>query len=332
MSKKFSLIIFTDLDGSLLHRDNFRFDEIKDYLKKIIDDGIIVIPNTSKTQSEIEEFIKDLGSSLPFISENGSEIHGLDLINSNFPNKIILSRDKKELLEIFNKKVPKELKDQCKFISEMNTKEQIDILGLKDKNLKNALNRKYTIPFLFKGNKVEKNKLLKVLRSASLTMQEGGRVLNLGDNTNKVKSMNQVLKIYKKIERDFRNGELYLKRAITNASLGINDRALLDFNKSLHLDADNYMAHFGKSNMLYQTYINSDNNELYSIEQVIKGYDKCIELNPKFAYAYFNRAYLKFQNKNYIGAIDDYSEAINISPSFAEAYLNRALILLILEN
>jgi len=200
LSKKFSLIIFTDLDGSLLHRDNFKFDEIKDYLKKIIDDGIIVIPNTSKTQSEIEEFIKDLGSSLPFISENGSEIHGLDLINSNFPNKIILSRDKKELLEIFNKKVPKELKDKCKFISEMNTKEQIDILGLKDKNLKNALNRKYTIPLLFKGNKVEKNKLLKVLRSASLTMQEGGRVLNLGDNTNKVKSMNQVLKIYRKIE------------------------------------------------------------------------------------------------------------------------------------
>ena len=138
MSKKFSLIIFTDLDGSLLHRDNFRFDEIKDYLKKIIDDGIIVIPNTSKTQSEIEEFIKDLGSSLPFISENGSAIHGLNLINNNFPNKIILSRDKKELLEIFNEKIPKELKDQCKFISKMNIKNQINIFGLQDKNLKNA--------------------------------------------------------------------------------------------------------------------------------------------------------------------------------------------------
>ena len=70
MSKKFSLIIFTDLDGSLLHRDNFRFDQIKDYLKKIIDDGIIIIPNTSKTESEIEEFMKDLGSNLPFISSN----------------------------------------------------------------------------------------------------------------------------------------------------------------------------------------------------------------------------------------------------------------------
>ena len=65
----------------------------------------------------------------------------------------------------------------------MNSKEQIDILGLQDKNLKNALNRKYTIPFLFDGNKKEKNKLFKILKSSSLTMQEGGRVLNLGDNT-----------------------------------------------------------------------------------------------------------------------------------------------------
>ena len=76
MSKKFSLIIFTDLDGSLLHRDNFKFDEIKDYIKNLIDDGIIIIPNTSKTEKEVEEFIAELGSDLPFISENGlSLIH-----------------------------------------------------------------------------------------------------------------------------------------------------------------------------------------------------------------------------------------------------------------
>ena len=200
MSKKFSLIVFTDLDGSLLHRDNFRFDEIKDYIKDLIDDGIIIIPNTSKTEMEIKEFIKELGSDLPFISENGSSIQGLNLINNNFPNKIILSRDKQELIQIFNSKVPQELKAKCKFISDMNMKQQINIFGLQENNLKYALNRKYTIPFLFEGDKIEKNKLLKILRSSSLTMQEGGRVLNLGDNTDKVKSMNQVLKIYKKVE------------------------------------------------------------------------------------------------------------------------------------
>ena len=85
-------------------------------------------------------------------------------------------------------------------ISKMGKKEQENILGQKDERLKDALNRKYTIPFLFEGDKIEKNKLLKILRSSSLNMQDGGRVLNLGDNTDKVKSMNQVLKIYKKVE------------------------------------------------------------------------------------------------------------------------------------
>ena len=200
MSKKFSLIIFTDLDGSLLHRDNFKFDEIKDYIKNLIDNEIIIIPNTSKTEKEIEEFIKELGSDLPFISENGSSISGLNLINPNFPKKIILSRNKEELIKIFDSKVPEYLKTKCKFISDMNSKQQNSILGLHNNDLKNALNRKYTIPLLFDGDKIEKNKLLKILKSSSLTMQEGGRVLNLGDNTDKVKSMNQVIKIYKKVE------------------------------------------------------------------------------------------------------------------------------------
>ena len=62
------------------------------------------------------------------------------------------------------------------------------------------LNRKYTIPILFNGDKNEKNRLVKILNSNSLTLQEGGRVSNLCDNINKVKSMNRVIKILKKTE------------------------------------------------------------------------------------------------------------------------------------
>ena len=38
------------------------------------------------------------------------------------------------------------------------------------------------------------------MNSNSLTLQEGGRVLNLCDNINKIKSMNRVIKILKKTE------------------------------------------------------------------------------------------------------------------------------------
>ena len=200
MKKKFVVAIFTDLDGSLLHRDTFKFDPIKNYIKNLVNDGIIIIPNSSKTEKEIESFNEELGIQLPYISENGSSIHGLNLINNNFPNKIILSREKEELLKIFNDKIPEQLKNKCTQVLKINKKEQEKIFNLKDNKLKDALNRKYTSPFLFRGEKNEKNKLLKILNSNLLTLQEGGRVLNLCDNINKVKSMNRVIKILKKTE------------------------------------------------------------------------------------------------------------------------------------
>ena len=200
MKKKFTIVIFTDLDGSLLHRDTFQFNTIKDYIKNLVNKGIIIIPNSSKTEKEIEKFNEELGVNLPYIAENGSSIHGLNLITSNFPDKLILSREKEEIFKIFENKVPEKLKEKCLEVSKMSKKEQENILGQKDERLKDALKRKYTLPFLFKGDKNEKNKLLKVLNSNSLTLQEGGRVLNLCDNINKVKSMNRVIKILKKTE------------------------------------------------------------------------------------------------------------------------------------
>ena len=156
MNKKFTILVFTDLDGTLLHRDTFKFDTIKDYIKSLVNKGIIIIPNTSKTEKEIEKFNNELGVELPYISENGSSIHGLNLINVNFPNKIILSREREELIKIFIDKVPEHLRNKCIQISKLSKKEQEKIFGQKDDNLKNAMNRKYTSPFLFNGDKIEK--------------------------------------------------------------------------------------------------------------------------------------------------------------------------------
>ena len=198
MKQKKQIIIFTDLDGTLLNKDTFKFDEIQSYFRKLLLEGIKIIPNTSKTEAELSDFNKQYNLNLSFIAENGSSIHGLNLINSNFPNKIILSREKEELLKIFNLKIPEKIRDKCLLISKLDKKRQEIIFGQKDAKLKDVLNRKYTLPFLFSGEKKEKNRLLKILSSNSLTLQEGGRVSNLCDNVNKVKSMNKVIRILKK--------------------------------------------------------------------------------------------------------------------------------------
>ena len=103
MKKIYKILIFTDLDATLLHRDTFQFDDIKDYLTQLLSKGIFIIPNTSKTEKEILAFNNELGSGLPFICENGAVINGLDLLNSNLPKELILSKEKNNLIKIFEK-------------------------------------------------------------------------------------------------------------------------------------------------------------------------------------------------------------------------------------
>ena len=79
--KNTQILIFTDLDGSLLNHNNFEFREIKNFILNCIKNGIKIIPNTSKTNSEIQVFLDQLGQNLPFIVENGAAIHNLDLVH-----------------------------------------------------------------------------------------------------------------------------------------------------------------------------------------------------------------------------------------------------------
>ena len=54
---KNNIIIFTDLDGSLLKTQNLKFKKAKSLIKKIIKDSNFIIPNSSKTELEIKNFI-----------------------------------------------------------------------------------------------------------------------------------------------------------------------------------------------------------------------------------------------------------------------------------
>ena len=235
MEKIFKVLIFTDLDGSLLHRDTFKFDEIKDYLKQLISKGIFIIPNTSKTEKEILEFNNELGSSLPYISENGSAINGLDLLNSNLPKELILSREKDSLIKIFRELVPVNLQNKCKWLSEMDKKKQSLIFGLENDKLKMALDRKYTIPFLFEGNKSERNELSKIVKNKGLALQEGGRVINLTDKVNKAKALQVFVRFFKKNNKNVKTiavGDNYNDLDMLKTSefpcLVFNDKFTLD--------------------------------------------------------------------------------------------------------
>lgn len=68
------LIIFTDLDGTLLNQEDYDYQPAIPMLEKFKTKNVPVIPVTSKTRAEVAQLQSDIGLNSPFIVENGSGI------------------------------------------------------------------------------------------------------------------------------------------------------------------------------------------------------------------------------------------------------------------
>ncbi|MDJ0708729.1 MAG: HAD-IIB family hydrolase [Leptolyngbyaceae cyanobacterium MO_188.B28] len=69
-----SLIIFTDMDGTLLDSEDYSYEPALPQLKWLKAKQIPVIPVTSKTREEVETFRRQMDLTDPFIVENGSGV------------------------------------------------------------------------------------------------------------------------------------------------------------------------------------------------------------------------------------------------------------------
>ncbi len=68
------IVIFTDLDGSLLHSKTYSFEEAMPALEVIRQESIPLVLCSSKTRAEIEVYRKRLDNRDPFIVENGGAL------------------------------------------------------------------------------------------------------------------------------------------------------------------------------------------------------------------------------------------------------------------
>ena len=71
-------------------------------------------------------------------------------------------------------------------------------------------------------------------------------------------------------------------------------------------------------------------SQQFTFEEVIRDYDRVIELDPEFQFAWYNRGYVKALNGNYWGAISDLTRATELDPEFAAAFYNKGLMLIYL--
>jgi mannosyl-3-phosphoglycerate phosphatase len=73
--KRTPLVVFTDLDGTLLDHGNYSFEPARPALEALLEAGIPLVFCTSKTRLETERWRRALSNVHPFIVENGGAVY-----------------------------------------------------------------------------------------------------------------------------------------------------------------------------------------------------------------------------------------------------------------
>ncbi|SNZ03585.1 glucosyl-3-phosphoglycerate phosphatase [Persephonella hydrogeniphila] len=196
------LVIFTDLDGSLLNHEDYSYKDAIPSLERIKKLKIPLIFTSSKTRVEIELLQKEIGIKEPFIVENGAAVF--------FPEKY---RNFRLNLPKFNgyriMKLGKEYSYIRKFISQikkiipikgfgdMSVEEIAKLTDLPIERARYAKMREFTEPFI-----IEDESKLSILKKEAekygLKITKGGRFYHLiGKDQDKGKAVKLTSQIFK---------------------------------------------------------------------------------------------------------------------------------------
>lgn len=199
------LLIFTDLDGTLLDQETYSFEAALPALQALREKNIPLIICTSKTRAEIEWFRSELNNTHPFISENGGAIfvpHKYFFFDFPFTRKdseyaiIELGTPYENLREAFAK-MKARFPSILKGFGDLSIQEVADLCGLSHSQALLAQKREYDEPFILKDEAVEE-KVRMMARTLNLQTSRGGRFYHLMGRNDKGKAVLLLRDLYAK--------------------------------------------------------------------------------------------------------------------------------------
>ncbi|OGW47157.1 MAG: mannosyl-3-phosphoglycerate phosphatase [Nitrospirae bacterium RBG_13_41_22] len=202
------VIIFTDLDGTLLDYSTYSFNAALPALQLIKERNVPLIICSSKTRKEIEYYRIKLLNRHPFISENGGGIFipknyfKFKLQSSNFKvieengHQVINLGAKYSALRSAIEELKKEGFNVTGF-GDMPIEEVATITGVTLKEAKMAKERDFDEPFIFQGNNQETQKLLNSIKAKGFNYTQG-RFFHILGNSDKGKAASILINLYKR--------------------------------------------------------------------------------------------------------------------------------------
>jgi mannosyl-3-phosphoglycerate phosphatase len=193
-----NVLIFSDLDGTLLDHHTYSFAPALSMLQKLRSANIPVIPNTSKTFAELTELTQQIGLDGPFIVENGAAVY-IPIGYFAFQPKHTKSENgfwvkefskSREFWLSLLAKLKEQYEGQFNHFSNMSTQEIVEATGLSIKAAKLAAAREYGEPILWLGSAKTKTKFITEIEKLGGSPLQGGRFLHLSGECDKGKALN----------------------------------------------------------------------------------------------------------------------------------------------
>ncbi len=202
------LVIFSDLDGTLLDHHTYSWDAARPALERCKALGVPVIICSSKSRAEIEHIRREMGNDHPFISENGG---GVYIPAAVFPPpdsshsgpfwvlKLGIPHDKlRKALE----KIREETGVEIAGFSDMDDEELAKLTGLEGDALERARQREFDEPFTIRNETPEKvSQVQEAIQKLGLVYTKGGRFHHITGNNDKGRALWKIMELYKSFNR-----------------------------------------------------------------------------------------------------------------------------------
>lgn len=203
------LLIFSDLDGTLLDHETYKWEEAIEAIDLCRIHHVPVILVSSKTRAEIELISRQIGLNAPFVSENGGGIFfpkevfpdppfGTDLAEFDDYWKYSLGVPYNELVSAL-KDLGKILGWTIRGFSDMTVDEISALTGLNHQEAQLASKREFDEPFVLpKDMNFDLQLLKEEAEKKDLRLSVGGRFHHLHGKNDKGEAVDRIIDWYRK--------------------------------------------------------------------------------------------------------------------------------------
>ncbi len=234
-------VVITDLDATLLDRDDYSWTAAQAALDLLVDLKIPVIFNSSKTLAELEQLKVEMGNMHSCIAENGSVISWVNIEGQEEAIELVGT----PLVEI--NQTLNELRDSYDFtsFSDLTSEQLAEQTGLSLAQADKAKDRKASEPITWSDSDSKLEEFNKLIVNKGLKLIKGGRFFHVMGDADKSEAIERIRQVY--------NSKY--KEEITVIALGDspNDKEMLEVadvsvvipsshGKNLKLDKKNYIV------------------------------------------------------------------------------------------